>query len=62
MSVTVKVLTDGPLMVKGQCEVQDSQGATIPTKGGDAVYLCRCGNSANKPFCDGAHKKVGFKG
>lgn len=46
MSVTVKVLTDGPLMVKG----------------GDTIHLCRCGASANKPFCHGGHKKISFKG
>ncbi|MCO4812798.1 MAG: CDGSH iron-sulfur domain-containing protein, partial [Gammaproteobacteria bacterium] len=28
---------------------------------GNRVALCRCGASANKPFCDGAHKQVGFK-
>jgi CDGSH-type Zn-finger protein len=60
MPVTVKLLPDGPLQVKGEVEVQDSQGNTLPLKGGD-VYLCRCGQSANKPFCDGTHKKVGFK-
>jgi len=60
MSVTVKALQDGPLQVKGECEVQDGQGNAIGTKPGD-IFLCRCGNSANKPFCDGAHKKVGFK-
>jgi CDGSH-type Zn-finger protein len=61
MAVIVKVLTDGPLRVEGQCEVQDAQGNAIPGRGGDTIFLCRCGQSANKPFCDGAHKKVGFK-
>ena len=60
MSVTVKALQDGPLQVKGECEIQDGQGTPMPAKPGD-IFLCRCGNSANKPFCDGAHKRVGFK-
>lgn len=61
MPVTVKPLPDGPLQVKGEIEVLDAQGNPIPGKAGD-VFLCRCGQSANKPFCDGAHKRVGFKG
>jgi CDGSH iron-sulfur domain-containing protein 3 len=62
MPVTIKVLQDGPLQVKGDgCEVQDAQGNPLPTKG-DTFALCRCGASGNKPFCDGSHKKVGFKG
>ena len=61
MPVIVKAITDGPLMVKGECEVQDGQGKPIPGKGGDTIYLCRCGHSSNKPMCDGSHKKVGFK-
>jgi len=60
MPVTVKLLPDGPLQVKGEVEVQDAQGNPLPVKSGD-VFLCRCGQSANKPFCDGTHKKVGFK-
>ena len=60
MPVTVKVLPDGPLQVKGECELQDAQGDVIPGRGGD-IFLCRCGQSANKPFCDGSHKRVGFK-
>ena len=62
MPVTVKVITDGPLMVKGDCEIQDNQGNAMPPKPGDAIFLCRCGSSANKPYCDGNHKKVSFKG
>jgi len=61
MPVTVTAITDGPLKVQGECQVQDAQGNPIPGKGGDAIFLCRCGSSGNKPFCDGAHKKVGFK-
>ena len=60
MPVTVKILPDGPLQVKGEVEVQDAQGNPLPVKSGD-VFLCRCGQSANKPFCDGSHKRVGFK-
>ena len=60
MAVTVKPLPDGPLMLKGECEVLDAQGNPFPPKGGD-IYLCRCGASANKPFCDGNHKKISFK-
>ena len=61
MPVIVKVLQDGPLQVKGECQVEDAQGNAIPGKGGDTIFLCRCGHSATKPFCDGTHKKVGFK-
>ena len=47
-------------MVKGECEVLDPQGNPIPDKSGD-IFLCRCGASATKPFCDGGHKRIGFK-
>jgi CDGSH-type Zn-finger protein len=61
MAVTVKVLTDGPLIVTGEVKVEDAQGAPIAAKPGDSIALCRCGASANKPFCDGGHKRIGFK-
>ena len=39
---------------------QDAQGNPLPSKGAQFA-LCRCGASANKPYCDGGHKKINFK-
>lgn len=49
-------LTDGPYQVTGAVAILDADGQVIepPT---DTVYLCRCGNSATKPFCDGSHAR-----
>ena len=56
--VIIKELTDGPLEVSGDVKILASDGTVI--KETDKSYLCRCGHSAKKPFCDGAHKKEGF--
>jgi len=60
MPVTVKLMENGPLIVNGDVEVQDAQGNPMPSKG-QQFALCRCGASANKPYCDGGHKKIGFQ-
>ena len=57
----IQASKNGPLLVKGPFQLTDAEGKAIPTKG-ETVALCRCGQSATKPFCDGAHKKVGFQG
>lgn len=55
--VKVKVAPNGPLIVQGAVEIQDKQGKLNQhTK----VALCRCGASANKPYCDGSHQRIGF--
>jgi CDGSH-type Zn-finger protein len=59
--VRIKALKNGPLEVAGAVTLTDSSGVLRPIEE-DPVYLCRCGQSANKPFCDGSHKKVGFQG
>lgn len=59
--VTIQVIKNGPLIVKGPVKVVDAQGTPLPVQG-ESVALCRCGQSANKPFCDGTHKKVNFQG
>ena len=50
---------NGPLLVSGHVRILDADGAMLFE--GDRVALCRCGGSGNKPFCDGTHKKNGFR-
>jgi CDGSH-type Zn-finger protein/uncharacterized Fe-S cluster protein YjdI len=49
---------NGPMLVSGAIEVVTGTGKTVNRTTDTA--LCRCGHSANKPYCDGSHKKVGF--
>jgi CDGSH-type Zn-finger protein len=58
--VRIKTLKDGPYEVKGEVHLVDAKRAEFELSG-EAIYLCRCGQSANKPFCDGTHSKIGFK-
>lgn len=57
--VKIQALKHGPLIVKGEVEILDSQGQVM--QAGTQVALCRCGHSNNKPFCDGMHGKSGFQ-
>jgi CDGSH-type Zn-finger protein len=52
---------NGPYKVTGPVELVDPDGNPIPVRG-DTIFLCRCGGSSNKPFCDGTHSKIGFQG
>lgn len=51
----------GPIRVEGDFEIVDQQGKAYGLTGRTSIALCRCGHSANKPFCDGAHKTVPFQ-
>ena len=55
----IKPLQDGPLLLNGNVRIMGSAGRR--SWQGSKVALCRCGASKNKPFCDGQHKKTGFK-
>jgi CDGSH-type Zn-finger protein/uncharacterized Fe-S cluster protein YjdI len=57
--VNVTTLPNGPVKVEGNLEICSGTGRTIE-KTRKAV-LCRCGQSNNKPYCDGTHAKIGFK-
>lgn len=52
-------LADGPLQVQGNLEICSGTGRTVLRT--QNVRLCRCGGSANKPFCDGTHARIGFR-
>lgn len=56
----IKCTPNGPYMVNDLESLQNSKGEKIPTK--PVIALCRCGGSANKPFCNGTHAKIGFSG
>lgn len=55
----IAVVPNGPLWVRGRVVIESADRAPFETR--NRVTLCRCGASQNKPFCDGAHKSVGFK-
>jgi len=61
--VTIEILENGPYIVEGPCEVINYDGQGVPRpEGRKTIALCRCGGSTSKPFCDGTHSKIGFKG
>jgi CDGSH-type Zn-finger protein/uncharacterized Fe-S cluster protein YjdI len=50
---------NGPLVVRGNLELLSGTGRAVGRV--TATRLCRCGGSANKPYCDGTHARIGFK-
>jgi CDGSH-type Zn-finger protein len=57
---SIKIIPNGPYRVTGPATMTDPKGNAIPLEEGRAISLCRCGASANKPYCDGAHARIGF--
>ena len=58
LPVEIGIVDDGPLYVTGGVTVNRADG--LPAETRNRVTLCRCGQSAIKPFCDGSHSKAGF--
>ncbi len=56
--LTVTALKNGPLQLDGNLEIVSGTGRTLNRV--TQTYLCRCGASKTKPYCDGTHRKVGF--
>ncbi|NIH80845.1 CDGSH iron-sulfur domain-containing protein [Amycolatopsis viridis] len=58
--VVIKTVDNGPYQVKGPIRLVDHDNNVYDLGPGRTKLLCRCGRSANKPFCDGAHARHGF--
>ena len=56
----IEVRNNGPLRIEGSFTIHDAAGGAFGLAGRTVISLCRCGASANKPFCDGSHARVGF--
>jgi CDGSH-type Zn-finger protein len=61
MAAKVTALHNGPLRIEGEFEICDPSGQVFGLAGRTVISLCRCGHSENKPFCDGAHTRMGFE-
>jgi len=56
--ITISCIKDGPITFRGRMRLHNQFGQECIKMRGS---LCRCGQSASKPFCDGSHSRVGFK-
>jgi CDGSH-type Zn-finger protein len=56
----VTLYPNGPYLIRGEFEITDVDGNVIDARR-ETVALCRCGASRTKPFCDGTHKRIGFR-
>lgn len=58
MSNKIIIKPNGPLIAQGRVRVENDTGELVCED--SEVFLCRCGHSSNKPFCDGTHKQYAF--
>ncbi|GAB4133584.1 MAG: CDGSH iron-sulfur domain-containing protein [Raineya sp.] len=56
----IDIIQNGPIVVYGACTLKIGEEEQKIDK--EKTFLCRCGASEKKPFCDGSHKKIGFQG
>ncbi|HEX7880974.1 MAG TPA: CDGSH iron-sulfur domain-containing protein [Candidatus Eisenbacteria bacterium] len=60
-STKITIQSNGSMRIEGDFEIVDPAGTPYGLAGRTTVSLCRCGQSANKPFCDGSHKRCEFQ-
>ena len=61
-STKITVRDHGPRFIEGDFEIVDPEGRVFELAGRTSIKLCRCGQSSNKPFCDGTHATIDFDG
>jgi len=61
MATKITVSNNGSLRIEGDIEIYDGSGNKYDLLGRTVISLCRCGQSNNKPFCDGSHARCGFE-
>jgi CDGSH-type Zn-finger protein len=61
MATKITVKNNGSLRIEGEIEIYDDAGNKYDLAGRTVISLCRCGQSNNKPFCDGSHARCGFE-
>ena len=59
--ITITPTDNGPYMVEGPVSVVDADGTTYDLSEQTTIFLCRCGGSRTKPFCDGTHETLNFQ-
>lgn len=55
----ITIQDNGPYKISGAFQIVDAEGNTYENK--NSVFLCRCGHSDHKPFCDGTHEEINFE-
>jgi CDGSH-type Zn-finger protein len=61
-TITIRCREHGPYVITGAVKLVDHQGNEFTLgEGKDNIALCRCGQSKNRPFCDGSHRTCGFQ-
>ena len=64
MAIELVAMKNGPYLATGdlsKLDLRDGDGNRYDLEGKSRVFLCRCGASTTKPFCDGRHSKIGFE-
>ena len=61
MSAKITINNNGSIKIEGEFTIQDQEGKAFDLAGRTTIGLCRCGQSQNKPFCDGSHRTSGFE-
>ncbi|HEY4612369.1 MAG TPA: CDGSH iron-sulfur domain-containing protein [Bacteroidota bacterium] len=60
MPTKIVIKNNGSIKVEGDFELYDENGNKFDLAGRTRISLCRCGHSNDKPFCDHAHRAIGW--